>query len=99
MPQFAANTSFLFTEVEFLQRFDAARKAGFRGVEFHFPYAWQHADLERAARDAGVEVVPLQPRRHDGTGASAASRAIPPRSEFRDGVAQRLSDAILRVRS
>jgi len=29
MPRFAANLAFLFTEVDFLQRFDAARKAGF----------------------------------------------------------------------
>jgi hydroxypyruvate isomerase len=57
MPKFAANLSYLFTEVDFLKRFEAARRAGFRGVEFHFPYAYQPSDLERAVTEAGVEVV------------------------------------------
>jgi len=38
MPRFAANLSFLFTEHPFLDRFAAARAAGFAGVEFLFPY-------------------------------------------------------------
>jgi hydroxypyruvate isomerase len=57
MPKFAANLNFLFTEVDFLQRFAAARAAGFRAVEFPFPYPYAAADLEAAARAAGVEVV------------------------------------------
>jgi 2-dehydrotetronate isomerase len=38
MPRFAANLSLMFTEVPFLERFDAAAKAGFTAVEFLFPY-------------------------------------------------------------
>src|SRR5258708_32674380 len=38
MPNFAANLSMMFNEVDFLDRFDAAAKAGFKGVEFLFPY-------------------------------------------------------------
>ena len=38
MPRFAANISFLFTEVPFLRRFEAARAAGFDAVECLFPY-------------------------------------------------------------
>jgi hydroxypyruvate isomerase len=38
MPKFAANLSMMFNEVDFLDRFDAAAKAGFKGVEFLFPY-------------------------------------------------------------
>ena len=38
MPRFAANLSFMFTEVPFLDRFDAAAAAGFTAVEFLFPY-------------------------------------------------------------
>jgi 2-dehydrotetronate isomerase len=38
MPRFAANLSMMFTEVAFLDRFDAAAKAGFSAVEFLFPY-------------------------------------------------------------
>jgi 2-dehydrotetronate isomerase len=38
MPKFSANLSFLFTEFPFLDRFAAAAAAGFRAVEFAFPY-------------------------------------------------------------
>ena len=103
MPQFAANTSILFTEVDFLQRFDAARKAGFRGVEFHFPYAWQHEDLERAARDAGVEVVlfnmparRLEPRRARHR-VPSRPRARVPRRRRRRRSSTRASSAVPRL--
>ncbi|HEX2726481.1 MAG TPA: hydroxypyruvate isomerase, partial [Beijerinckiaceae bacterium] len=36
MPRFAANLSMLFTELPFLDRFAAAAKAGFAGVEYLF---------------------------------------------------------------
>src|ERR1700712_2168282 len=38
MPHFAANLSMMFTEVPFLDRFEAAARAGFTAVEFLFPY-------------------------------------------------------------
>ena len=38
MPRFAANLTMMFTEVPFLDRFEAAAKAGFTAVEFLFPY-------------------------------------------------------------
>jgi 2-dehydrotetronate isomerase len=38
MPRFAANLSMMFTEHPFLDRFDAAAKAGFTAIEFLFPY-------------------------------------------------------------
>ena len=38
MPKFAANLTMLFTELPFMQRFEAARKAGFEAVEYLFPY-------------------------------------------------------------
>ena len=48
MPNFAANLSMMFTEVPFLDRFKGAADAGFRTVEFLFPY--QHAPNEIATR-------------------------------------------------
>jgi hydroxypyruvate isomerase len=33
MPKFAANLTMLYNEVEFLDRFGAAARAGFKGVE------------------------------------------------------------------
>lgn len=41
MPRFAANLTMMFTEWDFLDRFDAAAGAGFTAVEFLFPY--EHA--------------------------------------------------------
>lgn len=43
MTKLAANLTMLFGEVGFLDRFGEAARAGFRGVEFLFPYAF-HAD-------------------------------------------------------
>lgn len=39
MTRLAANLTMLFNEVDFLDRFELAARAGFRGVEFLFPYA------------------------------------------------------------
>ena len=57
MPKLAANLSLLFTEQAFLERFAAARKAGFRYVEYQYPYDFDARDVAAAAREAGVEVV------------------------------------------
>jgi 2-dehydrotetronate isomerase len=48
MPRFAANLSMMFNEVPFLDRFEAAAKAGFTAVEFLFPY--DHPAKEVGAR-------------------------------------------------
>ena len=47
MPRLAANLSMMFNEVPFLDRFSAARKAGFDGVEFLFPYEHPKAELRK----------------------------------------------------
>ncbi|MGA8007420.1 MAG: hydroxypyruvate isomerase, partial [Burkholderiales bacterium] len=57
MPKLAANLSLLFPQLEFRQRFAAAAQAGFRAVEYQFPYAWSAQELAARARDANVEVV------------------------------------------
>ena len=46
MPQFAANLTMLFNEVPFIERFDLAGKAGFKAVEFLFPYAFSAEELK-----------------------------------------------------
>jgi hydroxypyruvate isomerase len=50
MPRFAANLTMLFTELPFMQRFAAAAKAGFTGVEYLFPYAYDKKELAAALR-------------------------------------------------
>jgi 2-dehydrotetronate isomerase len=57
MPRFAANLSFLFTEVPFLERFAEAAHAGFRAVEFAFPYDYQAKELAARINAQKLEVV------------------------------------------
>ena len=57
MPKFAANLSMLFTELPFLDRFEAAASAGFEGVEFLFPYDYDAADLAARLKANGLRLV------------------------------------------
>lgn len=57
MPRFAANLTMMFNEVPFLDRFAAARAAGFEAVEFLSPYEHPKEAVAAAAKEAGVAVV------------------------------------------
>jgi len=57
MPKFAANLTMLFTELPFMERFEAAAKAGFKAVEYLFPYAFDKKELAAALRVNGLEQV------------------------------------------
>jgi hydroxypyruvate isomerase len=58
MPRFAANLTMMFNEHPFLDRFDAAAKAGFTAVEFLFPYDQApEAIAERLERNALKQVL------------------------------------------
>jgi len=54
MPRLAANLSMMFNEVPFLDRFAAARQAGFEAVEFLFPYDFPTKDLRQRLDDNGL---------------------------------------------
>ena len=55
MPRFAANLSFLFDEVPFLERFGEAAYAGFRAVEFAFPYEYRISEIVAAQQEHRLE--------------------------------------------
>jgi hydroxypyruvate isomerase len=57
MPRFAANLSFLFTELEFFDRFKAARDVGFDAVEFMFPYSFAKQDLAEVLKANNLELL------------------------------------------
>ena len=59
MAHFAANLTYLFTELPMQQRFAAARRAGFQGVEILFPYDLAVKELVRCAEATGLEFVLL----------------------------------------
>jgi 2-dehydrotetronate isomerase len=57
MPQFAANLSMLYPEHEFLDRFEAAAKDGFKAVEFMFPYDYDKHELRARLQANGLQQV------------------------------------------
>ena len=59
MPKFAANLTMLFTEVPFLDRFEKAAKAGFKAVEFLFPYPYAADELRKRLQDNGLTLVEI----------------------------------------
>ena len=88
MPKVAANLSFMFTEVDFLDRFAAAARAGFAGVEFHFPYAYDAAELAERLREHGLTTVLHNLPPGDWEAGERGLACLPDRvEEFREGVA------------
>ncbi len=57
MPRFAANLTLMYTELPFLDRFEAAARDGFKAVEFLFPYEHDASELAARLRDHGLSQV------------------------------------------
>ena len=55
MPRFAANLSLMYPELPFLDRFEAAARDGFAGVEYLFPYAFAPNELAARLRAHGLQ--------------------------------------------
>ncbi len=88
MPKLAANLSMLFTELEFPDRFQAAARAGFKGVEYLFPYAWDKQDLVRHLKDNDlVQVLHNLPAGNWEAGERGIACHPDRIEEFRQGVA------------
>ncbi|MBV9812185.1 MAG: TIM barrel protein, partial [Acetobacteraceae bacterium] len=89
MPRLAANTSMMFNELPFLDRFAAAAKAGFRGVEFLFPYEHPAAEIRKRLDDNGLTQALFNTPPGNWGGGERGLAAVPGRQgEFRDGVKQ-----------
>jgi hydroxypyruvate isomerase len=88
MPRLAANLSLLFPQLPFPERFAAAAKAGFRYVEYQFPYPFGSAqEIAARAREAGVEVVLHNLPAGDAAKGDRGIACLPGRvGEFREGV-------------
>lgn len=87
MPRFAANLSMLFTEVDFLDRFEAAAKAGFSGVEYLFPYDFPATEIKARLDANGLEQVLFNLPAGDWAGGERGIACHPDRvEEFRAGV-------------
>jgi 2-dehydrotetronate isomerase len=94
MPRFAANLSLMFTDVPFLDRFERAARAGFKGVEYLFPYEESAADLaQRLEQHHLIQVLFNLPPGDFGAGERGLA-ALPGReSEFREGLERALEYA------
>ncbi|HSH56578.1 MAG TPA: hydroxypyruvate isomerase [Halomonas sp.] len=94
MPKFAANLSMLFTEVDFLDRFEAAAKAGFKGVEYLFPYDFEAAEIRKRLDDNGLTQVLFNLPAGDWGAGERGIACHPDRvDEFRKGVDQAIAYA------
>ena len=87
MLEFAANLSMMFTELPFLDRFAAAAKAGFTGVEYLFPYDFDGADLAKRLADTGLTQVLFNMPPGNWDKGERGIACLPDRvAEFRAGV-------------
>jgi hydroxypyruvate isomerase len=87
MPRFAANLSMLFTELPFPDRFAAAAKAGFRYVEYLFPYDYPAEELRGLLDDNGLTQVLFNLPCGDWAAGERGIAGLSGRErEFREGV-------------
>lgn len=96
MPKFAANLSFLFVDAPFSERFARAAAAGFRGVEYLFPYDWPAREVAGWLRDAGLEQVLFNLSAGDWQAGERGLACLPHRqADFVDSVEQGVHYAML----
>ncbi len=94
MPRLAANLSMMFNERAFLDRFAAARAAGFEAVEFLFPYDFQAAEIRRRLDGEGLALALFNMPPGNWAAGERGLASLPGRGrEFRDGVAKALDYA------
>ncbi|PRH88457.1 hydroxypyruvate isomerase [Labrys okinawensis] len=94
MPRFAANLTMLFNEVPFMERFAAAARNGFAGVEYLFPYPFPAAELAAALKEHRLTQVLHNLPAGDWAGGERGIAVLPDRkAEFREGVAEAIAYA------
>src|ERR1700734_3192133 len=87
MPKFSANLTFLYTDLPLLDRFAAASKSGFKGVEYMSPYEETKNDLVARLRDNGLTQVLHNLPAGNWAAGERGIAIFPDRvSEFRAGV-------------
>src|ERR1700732_4566759 len=87
MLKFAANLSWLYQELPFLDRFDAAARSGFKAVEFLFPYQFNPAEISRRLHETALTAVLFNLPPGDFAKGERGIAAIPGREEeFRSSV-------------
>ncbi|MGQ9858744.1 MAG: hydroxypyruvate isomerase [Thermodesulfobacteriota bacterium] len=91
MPRFSANLSFLFSEKPFMERFEAASKAGFEFVEYMSPYEFPPEEIARELASHRVSQVLFNLPSGDWEKGDRGIACDPSRvEEFREGVERAL---------
>ena len=94
MPRFAANLTMLFAEMPFIDRFAAAKAAGFSGVEYLFTYDFDKAELSEQLQQHGLTQVLHNLPAGNWAAGERGIAIFPDRiAEFRDGVARAIDYA------
>ena len=87
MAKLAANLTMLWNELDFLERFGAAARAGFSAVEYLFPYAYEKAELlDRLGQNGLVQALHNLPAGDWAKGDRGVACQPERRGEFREGV-------------
>ena len=87
MPRFCANLTLLFNEHAFIDRFAAAARAGFSGVEYLFPYDYPKDQLAEELRKHGLTQILHNLPAGDWNKGERGIGCHPSRvGEFQDGV-------------
>ena len=94
MPRFCANLTMLYNEVDFLHRFEAAAKSGFKAVEYLFPYAYPKEQLAEQLQKHTLKQVLHNLPAGDWAKGERGIGCLPDRvSEFQDGVGRAIDYA------
>jgi len=94
VPKFAANLTMLFAELPFVDRFAAAKAAGFAGVEYLFPYEFDKAELRERLQQYGLTQVLHNLPAGNWAAGERGIAILPDRvAEFRDGVSRAIDYA------
>ena len=95
MPRLCANLGFLFPELPFLDRFEAAARAGFAGVEFASPYEYKQNELRSRLEDNGLTQVLINSWPGNRAAGERGFACVPGKAQaFRDSIDQALDAAV-----
>ncbi len=81
MPKFAANLSFLFAELPFLDRFAAAASLGFKAVEFISPYDYPPEEIATHLQRHSLELALFNAPYSKSPGGERGMAALPDRRD------------------
>lgn len=95
MVKFAANLTMMFTEVDFLDRFEKAADAGFNAVEFLFPYDYEPDQLAQYIEKYHFEQALFNLYPGDWAGGEKGFAALPGEEKrFKESVEQAIPYAV-----